>query len=141
MKVRKATINDVEAIHDLVYFYAQQGLMLARSRSSLYENLRDFVVAEEDGAIVGTGSLHILWKDLAEIRALAVKPECGKQGIGSALVTFLLDEARELAFTKIFTLTYQPDFFGKVGFKEVDKKHMPHKFWKGLHRLSEIPGL
>lgn len=139
MKIRKANINDVEAIHELIYHYAQEGLMLARSRSSLYESIRDFTVAEIDGEIVGTGALHILWKDLTEIRALAVRPDLGNQGIGRALVGFLLEEAKELAFNKVFTLTYQAAFFGKLGFEEVSKEKMPHKVWKECMDCPKFP--
>ena len=139
MKIRKANIKDVEAIHELVYHYAQEGLMLARSRSSLYESIRDFVIAEQDGEIVGTGALHILWKDLAELRTLAVKPDLGRQGIGKLLVEFLLSEARDLAFTKVFTLTYQPVFFGKMGFAEVNKDKMHHKVWKDCMDCPKFP--
>ena len=139
MKIRKANINDVEVIHELIYHYAQEGLMLARSRSCLYELIRDFAIAEIDGEIVATGALHILWKDLAEIRAVAVRPDLGRQGIGKALVEFLLNEAKELAFKKVFTLTYQPIFFGKLGFEEVSKERMPHKVWKECMDCPKFP--
>ena len=43
---RTATFRDVESIHKIVNGYAEQGLMLARSRNSIYETLRDFVLAE-----------------------------------------------------------------------------------------------
>ena len=46
MIYRKATFNDVEDIFELVNDYAQDGIMLARSRNTLYETLRDMYVAE-----------------------------------------------------------------------------------------------
>ena len=54
MIYRKATFADVEAIYELVADYAKQGVMLARSRNTLYETLRDMVVAIDDD-----GKLHI----------------------------------------------------------------------------------
>ena len=60
MIYRKATFNDVEEIYNLVNLYAQEGVMLARSRNTLYETLRDMYVAEEDGEILGVGGLHIV---------------------------------------------------------------------------------
>ncbi|CBL06131.1 hypothetical protein MHY_11960 [Megamonas hypermegale ART12/1] len=72
MIYRKATFNDVEEIYNLVNLYAQEGVMLARSRNTLYETLRDMYVAEEDGEILGVGGLHIVWDELAEVRTLAV---------------------------------------------------------------------
>jgi len=137
--IRKAKLSDVEKIHELVNYYAEKGLMLSRSRSVLYEYIRDFAVAELDGEIVGTGALHILWIDLAEIRALAVKEELFGKGIGKDLVDFFLNEAKELDIPKVFTLTYQPGFFDKCGFNTVDKENMPHKVWKECINCPKFP--
>ena len=82
MKYRKATFADIEAIFALVNDYAGDGVMLARSRNTLYETLRDMIVAEDDaGEIVGVGGLHILWDRLAEIRTMAVSPRLTRHGI------------------------------------------------------------
>ena len=72
MLYRKPTFDDVEAIYELVNDYAKDGVMLARSRNTLYETLRDMVVAEENGMVVGVGGLHITWNELAEIRTMAI---------------------------------------------------------------------
>ena len=45
---RSATFDDVEKLHKLLNDYAAEGLMLPRSRNSIYENLRDYVVAVEN---------------------------------------------------------------------------------------------
>ena len=59
MIYRKAKFIDIEEIYELVNHYAEEGLMLARSRNALYESLRDMIVAidEKDG-IVGVGGLE-----------------------------------------------------------------------------------
>ncbi len=61
MIYRKARFDDIESIYGLVNIYAAQGEMLPRSRNTLYENLRDMVVAEEEGRVIGVGALHIMW--------------------------------------------------------------------------------
>ncbi|WP_066638896.1 N-acetyltransferase [Desulfolucanica intricata] len=139
MILRKAKISDVEAIHSLVNFYAGQRLMLGRPRSMIYENLREFTVAEQNGEIVGVGALHITWEDLAEVRALAVATPYTRQGIGRELVNVFLDEARELGIPKVFSLTYQPGFFAKCGFKEISKDLLPQKVWKECVNCPEFP--
>ncbi|MCG8483736.1 MAG: N-acetyltransferase [Clostridia bacterium] len=139
MNVRKAKLSDVEKIHELVNYYAEKDLMLSRSRSVIYEYIRDFAIVEIDREIVATGSLHILWIDLAEIRALAVKESLLGKGIGKRLVEFFLNEARELGIPKVFTLTYQPDFFKKSGFSIIDKEKMPHKVWKECINCPKFP--
>ncbi|MEW6726613.1 N-acetyltransferase [Desulforudis sp. 1088] len=139
MLLRKARITDVEAIHALITHYANKGLMLARSRSMLYEGIREFTVAEKDGRVVGAGGLHIIWEDLAEIRALAVEESMIGQGIGSLIVQALLAEARELHIPRIFTLTFQAGFFQKLGFRLVPKEEMPQKVWKECINCPHFP--
>lgn len=139
MIIRKAKLSDTEAIHKLVNFYAKKGLMLARSRSSLYENIRNYSVMELNGEVVGVGALSILWVDLAEVRTLAVKESFAGQGIGKMLVEHFLNEAKELGIKKVFTLTYQTDFFAKCGFATISKDHMPHKIWKDCLNCPKFP--
>lgn len=87
VELRKARLEDVDAIYWLIRYWAEKGLMLVRSHSHLYENIRDFwVLEDEDGQIVGTVALHVLWRDLAEIRGLAVHPTRQGQGLGRWLV-------------------------------------------------------
>lgn len=139
MRLRKATFADVVAIQDLVNHYAGQGLMLPRSRNAIYEMLRDFTVAEQDGVLTGTGALHLIWDELAEIRALAVKPALTRQGIGRQIVDFLREEARTLGVKRLFALTYKPEFFRKMGFTEVSKEALPHKVWKECINCPKFP--
>ena len=69
--VQEATFADIEAIYHLVNDYATDGVMLARSRNTLYETLRDMIVAvDEEGRVVGVGGLHIIWDRLAEVRTM-----------------------------------------------------------------------
>src|SRR5665647_691278 len=120
MKFRKAKFTDVEPIHALITYYADKGLMLARPRTLLYESLREFTVAVEQDKVIGVGSLHIIWEDLAEIRALAVAPDYASIGVGRGLVKNFISEARDLAIPRVFALTYQDGFFEKCGFTVVD---------------------
>jgi amino-acid N-acetyltransferase len=48
MNIRKAVIGDIKPIHEILNFYADQGLLLPRSLSELYDHLRDYFVLEED---------------------------------------------------------------------------------------------
>lgn len=137
--LRKAKIADAEEIYFLINKYAGEGLMLPRSRNMIYENIRDFLVAQKDGEIVGTGSLHIVWHDLAEIRALAIKDGMTMQGIGKKLVDAFIIEARELGLPTLFTLTYQPGFFAKNNFKIINKDEMPQKVWKECVNCPKFP--
>ena len=139
MIYRKAKFSDVEDILKLINDYAEQGLMLARARNTLYEGLREFILAEEEGKVVGIAALHLVWDELAEIRALAVHPSKTKLGIGRQIVEMLTEEARELGVKTLFALTYQPGFFAKLNFKEVPKESVPHKMWKECINCPKFP--
>lgn len=136
---RKARIDDVGAIHSQVNYYAGVGLMLARSLSMLYESIREFTVAVVDDKVVGTASLHITWKDLAEVRALTVDPDYLRRGIGTSLVNTLLVEAKELGISRVFALTYKEEFFRSCGFAVVGKEQLPQKVWRECIDCPKFP--
>ena len=127
--VRKASLRDVRAIYELIRHWAQKDYLLPRSISDLCDNLRDFFVFEMDGRVVGCGALHIVWLELAEIRSVAVVEEHTDRGVGTAIVQACLDEARSLEIPRVFTLTYVPKFFERLGFERVPKENFPHKIW------------
>jgi amino-acid N-acetyltransferase len=137
--IRKAMIKDVKTIQLLINQYADSGQMLPRALNELYENLRDFHVYEEESVLVGVCALHISWDGLAEIRSLAVRKDKMNRGIGSELVRKCLAEAAELLVDRVFALTYQDDFFKKIGFADVDKKELPHKIWNDCLSCIKFP--
>jgi amino-acid N-acetyltransferase len=139
--IRKARIGDVKAIQKLVGDYARKGDMLPRSLSEIYENIRDYVVYvdDDDGPVLGSAALHIMWEDLAEVRSLAVHDEIGRRGVGTQLVEACISEAIVLGITKVFALTYKPAFFEKLGFRQVDKAELPHKIWTDCLKCSKFP--
>ncbi len=137
--LRKAEIRDMKEVQKLLTFYANRGEMLSRSLSELYECVRDFYVVEEGGKLLGVCALHVMWEDLAEIRSTAVREDVGRHGIGTRLVTACLDEARQLGLKKVFCLTYKPNFFGRFGFKVVDKSELPHKVWRDCLNCVKFP--
>ena len=112
--VRPARVADAEPILELVNELAVQQVMLPRSPASVVENLRDFHVAEVDGAFAGCGALAITWTDIAEVRSLAVHPDHQRHGIGRKLVDALVAEAMQLGLPRLFAFTYVQGFFEKV---------------------------
>ncbi|RIV28182.1 N-acetyltransferase [Alicyclobacillaceae bacterium I2511] len=130
MLIRKALITDVDPIHDLIQGFAEQGLMLPRNHRSLYEHLQDFTVAVIDNKVVGTAGLHVLWKDLSEVRSLAVSTDQQGLGIGHQLVVATIQEAQRMGIDQVLSLTYQTKFFQKLGFILVRRDSLPHKVWK-----------
>ena len=141
--IQKAQIRDVEEILELVNGFAASNLMLPRGPQYLFENIRDFVIAsdrnvpvysmmgtrEELHLIVACGSLHVLWEDIAEIRALAIHPDYQHLGLGSKLVAFMKKEAKKLGIKRLFTFTLTEDFFQTLGFRRQNRLELPPKVW------------
>lgn len=139
--IRKAMVGDVKEIQNLIEIYAKRGEMLPRSLSELYDNLRDFYVCvnEERNYIIGVCAMHICWDDLAEIKSLVVREEFRGKKIGTKLLDVCLSESKTLGIYKVFVLTYQVDFFKKLGFKVVDKSVLPHKIWADCLKCTRFP--
>jgi amino-acid N-acetyltransferase len=139
LKIRKARISDLREVQRLINEFARREEMIPRSLNELYESIRDFLVSEDGGAITGACALHILWEDLAEIRSLAVREEHQRMGTGRKLVRRCLSEARSLGIDRVFVLTYQPDFFKKLGFTDIEKSSLPQKIWGDCIRCPKFP--
>ncbi|MCX5704908.1 MAG: N-acetyltransferase [Candidatus Omnitrophica bacterium] len=137
--IRKARIEDIKQIQEMINAFAKQDLMLPRSLNELYENLRDFWVAEDKKKVVGCAALHISWDNLAEVKSVAVARNQQKKGFGRILVSACLNEAKEMGAKKVFVLTYKPEYFKKFGFKRVKHADLPHKIWAECINCCKFP--
>jgi amino-acid N-acetyltransferase len=137
--IRHARIPDARVIHQLLREYANEGQLLGRSLADIFENIRDFYVYEENGQVLGVGALAISWEDLAEVRSLAVARGQSGKGIGRKIVEVCLEEAAALGLKKVFALTYQPDFFKKLGFSDIEKSELPQKIWGDCLKCVKFP--
>jgi len=137
--IRRARIEDVKKIYAILQYFSAKELLLGRSLSSLYDQLRDFLIYEHGKEIIGVGALHVCWDDLAEIRSLAVVEDEHNHGVGRALVQACIEDMAELGLSRVFTLTYQPGFFEKLGFAKIDKSELPHKVWSDCIQCPKFP--
>ncbi|MBC7645747.1 MAG: N-acetyltransferase [Pseudopedobacter sp.] len=139
LTVRKASLRDVDAIHELIGYWAAKGQMLVRSKALLGESIRDFWVVHAimpDGleGIAGVCGLHMLASDLAEVRGLAIHPNFQGKGLGKKLVLACESEARAIGLPALFAWTYQQKFFEACGFHRVDKTNLHPKVWSECQR-------
>lgn len=139
-KVRKARIEDVQSIYDLLKHMASKGLLLPRSLSNLYEMVQTFWVGEnEEGRVIGVAALQVAWENLAEVRSLAVSEQYGSQGLGQALTSAVEGEARSLGVKRMFVLTYVPGFFEKMGYTIKPLETLPQKIWAVCFQCVHYP--
>jgi amino-acid N-acetyltransferase len=134
--IRRARTPDVRGIRRLVDMYAQPRIMLSKATVALYEDVQEFRVAQRvcDGSIVGCGALHVMWEDLAEVRTVAVDPECRGHKIGHRIVSELLDGAREIGVRRVFVLTFEVAFFRTFGFAPIVGTPVTHEVFEELLR-------
>jgi amino-acid N-acetyltransferase len=146
--IRKAQIHEVQEIWRMLHDFAEQDV-LPRSMADLYSQVREYFVYRKDhGPIIGVAALHIFWEDLGEIRSVVVLPNFQRTGIGSRLVNKCIEEADSIGLKKIFALTTLPQFFKRLGFRQVLNDELPKIIWseckdclKYPDKCNEIPML
>jgi argininosuccinate lyase / amino-acid N-acetyltransferase len=130
VEFRQARMDDLDAIVQLVDYWAQHGENLPRSREDIMKAILDFGVAVVDGRVVGCAALWIYNPDLAEIRSLGIHTEFQGRGIGQGIVRHFQQVAGQLHIDRLFVLTRAPEFFEKVGFRRVSINSLPEKVLK-----------
>ena len=138
-RLRPARLTDIPQMLTLINGFANQGEMLPRSASELYENIRDFqIIADPDDGVAATAALHILWDDLAEIKSVAVSKSLHGQGIGAYLVEKCVEEAARMELPTVFVLTHKPGFYEKLQFERADVLSFPRKVWSECIRCPKF---
>lgn len=128
--LRPAQMRDAKRIHGLLTECSAEGLLLPRSLSNLYGQIRDFRILEaEDGEFIGCAALAVIWENLAEVRSLAIAKPWRGNGFGNVLVDDCCKDARMIGISRVFALTYQVRFFERNGFGVVDKDTLPQRVW------------
>lgn len=118
--LRRARAADVKGIRELVAPYVESRAIVAKPAVSYYESLAEFIVAERDGVVVGCGALHVMWEDVAEVRTLAVSADVTGEGVGSRILSALIERARMVGVERVFCLTFETAFFARHGFHEIE---------------------
>lgn len=116
--------------------YSQEASIFQTERSQPCESQ----CLKEAEILAGFASLKIFNADLAEVRSLIVAPQFRRRGIARAIVNELLDEAKFYGLRSVFTLTYQKEFFGRLGFIEIPKDELPaQKIWADCIKCKKFP--
>jgi len=136
----KPILSDIEAIQSLLKPFIDNGIILKRDDDEIATNIRSYIVIKKENKIIAIGALHIYSKNLAEIRSLAVNEKYQHQGFGKQIISALEKEAKYLGIKQLLTLTYQKEFFLKLGFIEIPKEKVPdHKVWSDCIKCQHFP--
>ena len=128
-RVRSANTRDLGGIERLLRYYSSMGELLPRSKIDLEQNLKHFLVIEDDDQIIACGSLEHFTPELAEVRSLMVDSNYKRSGLGRVILQEIIEIARKRDVGRLMALTYVPDFFHKSGFNTVSKEIFPEKIW------------
>jgi amino-acid N-acetyltransferase len=133
--IRHAVLADAVGIFELIR--SQPAALIPRSLNDIVENVDRFVVAVRGRQVVGCASWHMLPevgapdRATVEIRSVAVRSGLRGTGLGTALVRAVLKRIRPLGASQALVLTFAPDFFSRLGFREVPKTQVMHKIYTG----------
>src|SRR4029077_4436890 len=138
--LRRAQVADIPGFAGGMAPYVVEGTLLPRPVSELYQCVREFHVVERTAGaagekgksaptIVACAALRLLWRDLGEVRSLAVRPDAHGRGLGAALVTAVVGDARALGLPRVIALTREVAFFERCGFVVEKRELLPRKVW------------
>ena len=132
--IRPARTRDIKAIRKIIDTYSLQRRLLSKETVMLYEDVQEFFVAENNGEIIGCGALHGLWEDLGEVRTVAVDEAFRGQKIGQQILAAIIERAQSLGLKRLFCLTFETEFFGKLGFTEIQGAPVEPEVYQQLLR-------
>lgn len=135
--IRPARTSDITQIKEICEPLIQQRILLGKELVELYESVQEFVVAESEGRVIGFGALHVMWRDLAEVRTLAIHPDYRQHGIGAAILRELLERAKLLGTNRVFCLTFETEFFASHGFVEISNTPVDPETYGELVRSTD----
>jgi len=129
MKLREGVAADAAAIHGLITANLSVGHLLPRTFEDVESHAERFIVAEDDGAVIGCAELAPLSAHVAEVRSLAVDAKERGNGVGTMLVDDLRRRAHEDGFDKLSAFTHAPGYFSQMGFSIVPHLWVPEKIF------------
>ncbi|HSS65151.1 MAG TPA: amino-acid N-acetyltransferase [Gammaproteobacteria bacterium] len=125
--IRRASVDDVGGIIELIQPLETQGVLVRRSREKLEMEIRHFHVVERDGAVVACAAAYPFDEGkVMELACLAVRDDYRNGGRGDALLNAVESEARSFGAEQLFVLTTQTShWFKERGFVDSAIENLP----------------
>jgi amino-acid N-acetyltransferase len=126
-RLRRATIDDVGGILELIQPMEAEGILVRRSREQLELEIDRFSVIERDGVVLGCAAFYPFpAESLGELACLAIHPDYRTAGRGDRLLEFVETEAATLGIGRLFVLTTRTaHWFRERGFQPGDIRNLP----------------
>lgn len=126
--IRDMTINDANAVLNVMKPFIDQQILLPRSIESLKKDYIYYIVYELDGAIRACAALIPYSDSQMEIAGIAVDKNCSHIGIGPKMISYLIEKAKRFNAKDVFLLTTKTaDWFENLGFRETSIDYIPEK--------------
>ena len=136
----KPNVTHIDKMQEVVKEEVDNGTILLRTEDEMANTIRSYTVVEVNGEIAGFTALHIHSARLSEVRSLVISKKFRGLSLGKKLVESCIQEGKNLGLTQILSLTYQKEFFEKLGFDEIEKEQIPeHKIWADCIRCKYFP--
>ena len=126
-RTRRATVEDIGGILELIQPLEEQGALVRRSRDKIETAIQNFLVLERDGAIIACAALHPFPEDgVAELACVAVDDAYRKSGRGDLLLGEVEKESRTGGMERLFVLTTRAThWFKERGFEDASIGDLP----------------
>ena len=134
-EIRRARLGDAECIFALIS--RNKDLLVPRSMGNIVENIDRFVVAVSGCDIVGCAAYQVHPEigqpeaATVEIQSVAVRAPYRRQGVGRAIVEAVVAKVAPFNPREVVVLTFAPEFFASLGFREIPKTKVMHKLYTG----------
>ena len=126
-QIRRATINDIGGILELIRPLEQQGILVRRSREQLEMEIDKFTIIQRDNLTIACAALYPFPEEqIGEMACVAVHPDYRSSSRGELLLERVAAQARQMGLSKLFVLTTRSiHWFQERGFTPVDIDSLP----------------
>ncbi|HCQ2327402.1 TPA: amino-acid N-acetyltransferase [Escherichia coli] len=126
-QIRRATINDIGGILELIRPLEQQGILVRRSREQLEMEIDKFTIIQRDNTTIACAALYPFPEEkIGEMACVAVHPDYRSSSRGEVLLERITAQAKQSGLSKLFVLTTRSiHWFQERGFTPVDIDLLP----------------
>ncbi|MCP1629833.1 amino-acid N-acetyltransferase [Citrobacter amalonaticus] len=126
-QIRRATINDIGGILELIRPLEQQGILVRRSREQLEMEIDKFTIIQRDNMTIACAALYPFPEEkIGEMACVAVHPDYRSSSRGEVLLERIAAQAKQIGLSKLFVLTTRSiHWFQERGFTPVDIDLLP----------------